>query len=265
VCRSTAASASRNAAGKRESSQISHDSPLPDCSGYPASDRSNGDAYGFLHDFFSEGILAYLEGVGITPSQSVEDICSRQASQPLARRRLIRLCLRSLWRTCDAAAYGLERERVRGDSATGRDGAVTTDWLREHGRFEAATGRVFQRPAARRCWCWRAPAREGTSARGQHFRGDLSTTRWNARQLRSPAAKHSGRELADSLYAELYGLKTCAKERDAVRWILIKGRGSLDWVADGRRLRSAMWTITGAVVGKSRWKNLTRRQQSPSQ
>jgi len=166
-------------------------------------------------------ILAYLEGVGITPSQSVES--ARTAGFSSLACGIDAALIEELWRESDAAACGLERGEfteilVRVGTAQNygqAEGAIAS--RQQHGAFFRSL-RLADLVLARAC------------ARGHERAWEHFLALYHQPLVRAAIAitgsETLGRELAESLYAELYGLTTRDGERrcplDSYR-----GRGSL--------------------------------------
>jgi RNA polymerase sigma-70 factor (ECF subfamily) len=180
-----------------------------------------------LRDIFAATILRYLEGVGITPSQPVAVTAENNIpSAPATIRPLLFIpsaLVEELWLECDAAVYGLTRGEFSemllriGDAQNyGLSSGVAPS-----SEQRAAFFRSLKLPdlvLARAC-------ADGNERAWEHFlalyhqpltRAAIAITR----------SETEGRDLADALYAELYGLTTKDGER---RCPLdsYKGRGSL--------------------------------------
>ena len=117
---------------------------------------------------------------------------------------------------------------LRGRSSTGfcwrRERRGTTDWRRTRQRHGSS-----RPPSSADCacpiWCWRAPAPTETNARGSDFIAVYRQPLLRA-AIAITGSETLGRDLADQLYAELYGLT----ERDGERRCPLasyRGRGSL--------------------------------------
>jgi RNA polymerase sigma-70 factor (ECF subfamily) len=171
-----------------------------------------------LQIFFA-GVLAYRECVGITPSQPVE---ASAAASITAVPETIHV-LDELWRECGATAYGLEREqfseileRVAAEQNYGlATGAAAT---RRQQRDFFLGLRLTDLVLARAC-------ANGHPGAWEHF---LATYRQPLTRaaMAITCSETLGRELADQLYAELYGLTT----HDGVRRSPLdsyRGKGSL--------------------------------------
>ena len=130
-----------------------------------------------------------------------------------------------LWRDCDAATYSLTRaEFEQIVLASGWRG--TSDSRRGSPPKPLPSSRpISSLRCAWRTWCWRARARAGSERAWERF-----IALYREPLLRAGIAitgnESLGRELADGLYAELYGLT----ERDGARRCPLEsysGRGSL--------------------------------------
>lgn len=166
-------------------------------------------------------ILAYLEGVGITPSQSVEGALATGFSAVVGG--VDPALLEELWLGCDAAAYGLERSEFT--EILPRVGTVHNYGLAEGAVASPQQQRDFFRSLrlpdlvlARAC------------ARGHERAWERFLALYHQPLTRAAIAitgsETLGRELAESVYAEIYGLTT----RDGERRCPLdsyKGRGSL--------------------------------------
>jgi RNA polymerase sigma-70 factor (ECF subfamily) len=171
--------------------------------------------------FFWVADLAYLEGVGITPSQSVEEsvVAGIQALPETVNAGL----LEQLWRECDAAAYGLGRaefngilERVGAAQNYGQPQGATAS-RGQQGEFFRSL-RLADLVLARACG-------SGSEGAWEHFMA-LYRQPLTRAGIAITGSETLGIELADQLYAELYGLT----ERDGERRCPLdsyKGRGSL--------------------------------------
>lgn len=167
------------------------------------------------------GLLAYLEVVGITPSQPVEEI--RAAGFAPVAGAIDPGLIEELWQTSDATAYGLERGAfaeilLKAGSAQNyglNDGASAS---RQQQTAFFSSLRLNDLVLARAC------------ARGHERAWERFLALYHNPLERAAIAiansETVGRDLADSLYAELYGLTTREGERrcplDSYR-----GRGSL--------------------------------------
>lgn len=165
--------------------------------------------------------LAYLEGVGITPSQSVESLLATDVATVVGA--VDPALLEELWRTCDAAAYGLERgefAEILLRVGTSRNyglaaGAVAS---RQQQAEFFSTLRLADLVLARAC-------ARGHERAWEHFVA-LYHHPLERAAIAITGSETLGHELADSLYGELYGLKMVEGER---RCPLdsYQGRGSL--------------------------------------
>jgi RNA polymerase sigma-70 factor (ECF subfamily) len=165
--------------------------------------------------------LAYLEGVGIAPFQSVEN--AQRASFSILPDGIDPALLEELWRESDAAACGVAKSEF--DQILQRAGTA-----QNYGLVEGETPSRRQQTAffrglkladlvlARACASGKEPAWERFLAlyRQPLVRAAIAIT----------GGDTLGRDLADQLYAELFGLATRDGERrcplDSYR-----GRGSL--------------------------------------
>jgi RNA polymerase sigma-70 factor (ECF subfamily) len=170
-------------------------------------------------------LLAYLEGVGITPSQSVES--TRAAGLSVRPGAVDPALLEELWQTSDAAVYGLDRGefaeillRVGTTRNYGLAGGLDVEAVagRQQQAAFFSSLRLADLVLARACASGHERAWEHFLALYHHplERAAIAIT----------GNETLGRDLADSLYAELYGLKTREGER---RCPLdsYQGRGSL--------------------------------------
>jgi RNA polymerase sigma-70 factor, ECF subfamily len=166
-------------------------------------------------------LLAYLEGVGITPSQSVESV--RAAGLSVTPGAVDPALLEELWRASHAAVYGLERGEfaeilLRVGTTRNYGLAGGPDASRQQQADFFSSLRLADLVLARACASGHERAWEHFLALYHHplERAAIAIT----------GSESLGRDLADSLYAELYGLKTREGER---RCPLdsYQGRGSL--------------------------------------
>jgi RNA polymerase sigma-70 factor (ECF subfamily) len=180
----------------------------------------NGDGMASCTIFLASH-LAYLEGVGITPSQSVENLLA--AGVAAVAGAVDPVLLEELWRTCDGAAYGLERGefaeillRVGTSRNYGLAAGAVASRQQQADFFSGL--RLADLVLARAC-------ARGHERAWQHFVA-LYNHPLERAAIAITGSETLGHELADSLYGELYGLKTVEGER---RCPLdsYQGRGSL--------------------------------------
>jgi RNA polymerase sigma-70 factor (ECF subfamily) len=159
--------------------------------------------------------------VGITPSQHVEDIASApESSQLLVPSSPL---LKELWRESGAAAYGLDQQNFNrilycvGTSRNyGLEPGATASRKQQAAFFRGL--RLADLVLAKAC----ASGHEGA---WEHFIAAYRQPLFRA-AIAIAGSETLGRELADQLYAELYGLTA----RDGVRRSPLdsyKGKGSL--------------------------------------
>jgi RNA polymerase sigma-70 factor (ECF subfamily) len=171
---------------------------------------------GFLQSF-----LAYLEGVGITPTQSVEGTAG--PGIPAVAGGLDAALLEELWRECDAAAWGLVLGefneilvRVGTEQNYGlAQGAIAS--RRQQAAFFRGL-RLADLALARAC-------ANGNERAWEHFLALYRQPLVRA-AIAITGSETLGSDLADQLYAELYGLT----ERDGKRRCPLdsyRGGGSL--------------------------------------
>jgi RNA polymerase sigma-70 factor (ECF subfamily) len=173
---------------------------------------------GFLQSFFA-GCLAYLESVGITPSQPVEISAAAGISAPPEPIHVPE----ELWRESGAAAYGLEREQfneiLERVAAAQNFGLVTGAKASRQQQTSFFRGlRLADLVLARAC-------ADGHQGAWEYFLA-LYRQPLTRAAIAITGSETLGRELADQLYAELYGLTT----RDGVRRSPLdsyRGKGSL--------------------------------------
>jgi RNA polymerase sigma-70 factor (ECF subfamily) len=173
----------------------------------------------FLAEFFLQGVLAYLESVGITPSQPVEMSATAGISAPPGPIHV----LDELWRESGAVVYGLDREQFReileSVAATQNFGLATgAKASRQHQASFFRGLRLADLVLARAC-------ASGHQGAWEHFLAVYRQPLTRA-AIAITGSETLGRELADQLYAELYGLTT----RDGVRRSPLdsyRGKGSL--------------------------------------
>jgi RNA polymerase sigma-70 factor (ECF subfamily) len=170
---------------------------------------------------FSTGLLAYLEVVGITPSQPVEEI--RAAGLATVAGTVDPGLIEELWQTSDAAAYGMERGAfaeilLKAGSAQNYGFNEGTSASRQQQASFFSSLRLNDLVLARACASGHERAWEHFLALYHHPLQRAAIAIANSETV--------GRDLADSLYAELYGLTSRDGERrcplDSYR-----GRGSL--------------------------------------
>ena len=165
--------------------------------------------------------MAYLQGVGITPSQSVEN--SAVAGISTLPGPIHGGLLEEFRRECDAAAYGLDREefcqileRVGTAQNYGQPQGATASRQQQAGFFRSL--RLADLVLARAC----ANGHEGA---WKHFLSVYQQPLVRA-AIAITGSDTLGRDLAGQLYAELYGLTM----RDGERRCPLesyRGRGSL--------------------------------------
>jgi RNA polymerase sigma-70 factor (ECF subfamily) len=159
--------------------------------------------------------------VGITPSQHVGDIASAPESSQLPVPSIPQL--NELWRESGAVAYGLEQQefnrilhRVGTAQNYGMEPGAAASRRQQAGFFRGL--RLADLTLARAC----ASGHEGA---WEHFIAVYRQPLFRA-AIAITGSETLGRELADQLYAELYGLTA----RDGVRRSPLdsyKGKGSL--------------------------------------
>ncbi len=165
------------------------------------------------------GLLAYLESVGITPSQPVEMSAAAGISAPPEPIHVPD----ELWRESGADAYGLERQQFheileRVGTAQNFGLAPGTNASRQQQASFFRGLRLADLVLARACAC-------GHQGAWEHFLAVYRQPLTRA-AIAITGSETLGRELADQLYAELYGLTT----RDGVRRSPLdsyRGKGSL--------------------------------------
>jgi RNA polymerase sigma-70 factor (ECF subfamily) len=167
------------------------------------------------------GVLAYLEDVGMMPSQPVE--VSATTGIRVVRELIHGPLLDELWRESCAAAYGLEREQfgeILERTGTAQNfGLPTGAKASRHQQAGFFHGlRLADLVLTRAC-------ASGHHGAWEHF---LSVYRQPLTRaaIAITGSETLGRDLADQLYAELYGLTT----RDGVRRSPLdsyRGTGSL--------------------------------------
>jgi len=165
------------------------------------------------------GVLAYLESVGITPSQPAEMSAPAGISaspEPIH-------VPDELWRESGATAYGLEREQFREilESVAAAQNFGLTQGAKASRQQQATFFRglkLVDLVLARAC-------ASGHQGAWEHFLAAYRQPLTRA-AIAITSSETLGRELADQLYAELYGLTTC----DGVRRSPLdsyRGKGSL--------------------------------------
>jgi RNA polymerase sigma-70 factor, ECF subfamily len=165
--------------------------------------------------------LRYLQSVGITPPQSVESAARAIAAPPPKRIDLI--LLEELWQICDASACGLTREEFHeilldvGNAQNFGQAPEETASPQQQAAFFSSL-RLADLVLAQAC------------AKGHEQAWERFLAIYHQPLTRAAIAitgnDTAGRDLADALYAELYGLNT----RDGERRCPLnsyKGRGSL--------------------------------------
>jgi RNA polymerase sigma-70 factor (ECF subfamily) len=182
--------------------------------------------------FFWDRILAYREGVGMAPIESAESAAETGiptgtgAPDYVSNRSLDRALAAELWRGCDAARWGLTRddfEQILVDAGTAQNFG-----LAEASNATPATAK--QQVAFFRGLCVddlvlaRACAR-GNERAWEHFIAVYRQPLTRA-AIAITGSETLGRELADQLYAELYGLNVREGQRRCPL-LSYRGRGSL--------------------------------------
>jgi len=165
--------------------------------------------------------LAYLEGVGITPTQSVEDTAAPVI--PAVEGGIDAALLEELWRECDAAAWGLVQGefneiliRVGAEQNYGLAAEEIASRRQQAALFRGL--RLAGLALARAC-------ENGNERAWEHFLALYRQILIRA-AIAITGSETLGSDLADQLYAELYGLT----ERDGKRRCPLdsyRGRGSL--------------------------------------
>ncbi len=166
-------------------------------------------------------VFAYCEGVGITPIESVKG--AEDEGVPERPRTLDGALVDALWQECDAASWGLERDefsRILDEAGAaqnfGLDDGAAASRLQQAAYIRGL--RLDDLVLARAC------------ASGNERAWERFVAIYRAPLTRAAIAMTGndtlGRELADQLYAELFGLTT----RDGERRCPLesyRGRGSL--------------------------------------
>lgn len=167
------------------------------------------------------GCLEYLEVVGISPSQPVEvNATAGIHAEPVTIHGPL---LDELWRDSGAAAYGLEREQL---SEILESIAAAQNYELEPGEIASPRqqGSFFRGLRLSDLVLARACA-NGHSGAWEHFIA-INRQPLTRAAIAITGSETLGRDLADQLYAELYGLTT----RDGVRRSPLdsyRGKGSL--------------------------------------
>jgi RNA polymerase sigma-70 factor (ECF subfamily) len=174
-----------------------------------------------LQNLFCVPFLAYLEGVGIAPTQPVASTASPGVSGLPGT--IDRTLLEELWRECDAAGWGLAQDEFN-------QILLGVGTVRNYGLAEGTAASRHQQAAffsglkladlvlARACAAGNERAWEQFIAL---YRQPLTRA-----AMAITGSETLGRDLADQLYAELFGLAT----RDGARrcpLMSYRGRGSL--------------------------------------
>jgi RNA polymerase sigma-70 factor (ECF subfamily) len=179
----------------------------------------------FLRDFQAVSSLAYLEGVGITPSQSVDS--TRTARISVLPGRIDPTLLEELWRDCHVAAYGLTRDEfteilLRVGSLQGY--GLASESARGAIPSRQQQGTFFRNLKLADLVLAQACA-NGKERAWEHFIALYQQPLMRA-AIAITGSATLGSELADQLYAELYGLTTREGERRCPLESY-RGRGSL--------------------------------------
>jgi len=165
--------------------------------------------------------LAYLQVVELTPSQSVEG--AAEAALSVAPEAIHESLQQELWRECGAEEYGLtlaECSRILTNLGTAQNYGLTPEATASRQQQAAFFGslRLADLVLAQACAA-------GSERAWEHFLTLYQQTLVRA-AIAITGSDTLGRDLAGSLYAELYGLP----ERDGERRCPLasyKGRGSL--------------------------------------
>lgn len=169
--------------------------------------------------------MAYCGGVGMAPSESVASAAESGigGETPAPERRLDQALADELWMACDAESWGLKREEF--------DLLLLDAGKAQHfGLPEAAAASQSQQEAYFRGLCLtdfvlaRACAR-GNERAWEHFIAVYQQPLTRA-AIAITGSETLGRELAEQLYAELYGLNVREGERRCPL-LSYRGRGSL--------------------------------------
>jgi RNA polymerase sigma-70 factor (ECF subfamily) len=158
--------------------------------------------------------------VGISPAQSVEG--SEGECVPDRLGAIDGTLLDELWNECEGASWGLERgefKEILLDVGTAQNYGLASS-----GCFAAATGGVLSEGSGWPTWCWRACA-AGNERAWERFVATYRQPLVRA-AIAITGSDTLGRDLADQLYAELYGLTTRDGERRCPLQSY-RGRGSL--------------------------------------
>jgi RNA polymerase sigma-70 factor (ECF subfamily) len=179
----------------------------------------------FLCGFFAVTALAYLEGVGITPSQSVDNTPAARIS--VLPGGIDPALFEELWRECDAGAYGLTRDEVAG--ILFHVGAAQGSGLASESASGAILSRQEQGAFFRRLklvdLVLAQACAAGNERAWEHFLALYQQPLVRA-AIAITGSASLGRDLAEQLYAELYGLTTRDGERRCPL-ASYRGRGSL--------------------------------------
>lgn len=159
--------------------------------------------------------------MGITPIQSVESTAG--ASVSAMPHAIDRLLLDELWRQCDAASYGLTRSEF--NEILLRVGTAQSVELDEGAYASGQQQAAFFRSLKLEDLVLARACAAGNERAWEHFLAQYRQPLIRA-AIAITGSETLGRDLADQLYAELYGLNT----RDGERRCPLesyRGRGSL--------------------------------------
>ncbi len=178
----------------------------------------------FLAAFFLRGFWSIFGIVGAVPTQSVDAIVAAGLA-PAARTSIAPDLVRDLFRTCEAAAYALSQQdfeqillRIGMADNFGRASGTAAGATREQQAAFFAALKLADLVLARAC-------ASGHERAWEHFIALYRLPLLRA-AIVITGSETLGRELADGLYAELYGLTVRAGER-LCPLESYRGRGSL--------------------------------------
>jgi RNA polymerase sigma-70 factor (ECF subfamily) len=178
---------------------------------------------GFLQKFFEAGFLAYLGGVGMAPTESVASAAGTRNTALADATGSVRRRLEELWRASDAATWGLTQDEFNQILLE-----VGTAW--NFGLAEGVAATQPQQAAFYRILCLPDLVLARACAAGNEHAWEHFFTLYRQPLVRAAIAitgnETLGRDLADQLYAELYGLPARDGERRCPL-LSYRGRGSL--------------------------------------
>ena len=205
--------------------------------------------------WFWRAVFAYCDGVGITPTESVEGAANEGV--PKRPRAMDGALVEALWQESEAASWGLERDdfsRILEETGAaqnfGLDDGADASRLQQADYFRAL--RLGDLVLARACAAGNDRAWERFVAiyREPLVRAAIAIT----------GNDTLGRELADQLYGELLWADD-AGWRAAVSAGVVSRQGIADWLAEDHAGAAACGPLSPQTPRADRWRSLILRRR----